>query len=154
VVLVASDPGIGLSGYTPPVGALTMIDNLEYVASVQAYGAVGGGIEEESDDSYISRLSAELQLLTPRPRARRPGSSTHVPPRWSASTSLGPRDWVLSWLLAPGCPRATPLCLYFGDICRSPASNEYALELWRRGQPFDLVVDAAAACRGPLAQLC
>jgi hypothetical protein len=67
VVLVASDPGVGLSGYTPPTGALTMIDNLEYVSGVQAYGAVGGGVEAESDDSYISRLSAELQLLTPRP---------------------------------------------------------------------------------------
>ena len=56
--------------------------------------------------------------------------------------------------LAPGAwvPKGTPLGLYFGDICRSPASDEYALELgrfWRRGQPFDLVVDAAAACRSP-----
>lgn len=67
VVLVASDPGVGLSGYTPPVDSLQLIDNLEYVSSVQGFGAVGGGVDAETDDAYLSRLSAELQLLTPRP---------------------------------------------------------------------------------------
>lgn len=67
VVLVASDPGAGLSGYTPAIDTLQLIDNLEYVASVQGYGAVGGGVDAEAEDVYLSRLSAELQLLTPRP---------------------------------------------------------------------------------------
>lgn len=67
VVLVASDPGVGLSGYTPAVDTLQLIDNLEYVSNVQGFGAVGGGVDEEAEDAYLSRLSAELQLLTPRP---------------------------------------------------------------------------------------
>lgn len=67
VVLVASDPGIGLSGYTPPADTLQLIDNLEFVDNVQGFGAVGGGVDEEAEDVYLSRLSAELQLLTPRP---------------------------------------------------------------------------------------
>ncbi len=56
--------------------------------------------------------------------------------------------------MVPGAwvPKGTPFCLYFGDVCRSPTPDEYALELgrfWRRRQPFDWVVDAAAACRSP-----
>lgn len=67
VVLVASDAGVGISGYAPAVDTLQLIDNLEYVDSLQAVGAVGGGVDEETDDAYLSRLSVELQLLTPRP---------------------------------------------------------------------------------------
>ena len=45
----------------------------------------------------------------------------------------------------------SPLGLYFGDVCRSPPSDEYALALptfRTHGSSHSLVVDATEACRG------
>ncbi len=93
-----------------------------------------------------------MPLPTQRPRAFWPASSTlALPPlvrlHESRTTGLGVE-------LAPGAwlPKGTPLGLYFGDVCCTPTSDQYALELehfWRRGVPIDLVIDAAAACRAP-----
>ncbi len=58
-------------------------------------------------------------------------SSTRPPPPLvrpceSRTTGRGVKLVPGTWV-----PKGTPLGLYFGYICRSPASDEYALELGR-----------------------
>lgn len=67
VTLIADDIGVGLTGYTPPDASVTLIDPLEWVSLITNNSAITGGIDAETDEAYLSRLSAELQLLTPRP---------------------------------------------------------------------------------------
>lgn len=67
VTLVADDLGAGLTGYTPPDSAISLVDNLEFVSLITGASIIAGGVDAETDDAYLSRLSAELKLLTPRP---------------------------------------------------------------------------------------
>jgi Baseplate J-like protein len=67
VPLRAVEPGVdgtGLGGAGQPV---ELIDALAWVAGITLTGATTGGTDEEDDDAYLSRLSARLTLLTPRP---------------------------------------------------------------------------------------
>lgn len=64
VVLQAVEPGEEGSGLT---GTPTLIDSLASVSSIALVGETTGGTDGESDDDYISRLSQELTLLSPRP---------------------------------------------------------------------------------------
>lgn len=86
VPLVAADEGVGLTGYTPPDGSITMIDALAYVLSITSASMISGGVDAETDEAYLSRLSAELQLLTPAP--------------------ILPNDYAILALLVPSVGRA------------------------------------------------
>lgn len=48
-------------------GTVEPVDSLAWVLSAVTVGTSSGGTEAESDDDYLSRLSQELQLLSPRP---------------------------------------------------------------------------------------
>jgi hypothetical protein len=65
VVLVAIEPGIAGNGNGP--GAMTLLDPLAFVNSVVATSAATGGVDAESDDTYLARFKDDLELLTPRP---------------------------------------------------------------------------------------
>jgi uncharacterized phage protein gp47/JayE len=65
VLLQALIPGSdanGLGGAT-----FTLVDALAFVTGIEAEGVSSGGVDAESDDEYLARLRAELQLLSPRP---------------------------------------------------------------------------------------
>lgn len=47
-------------------GELQLVDSLAYVSSVTATTATSGGADAETSAEYLSRLSDEMQLLTPR----------------------------------------------------------------------------------------
>lgn len=64
VVIRAIDSGALPNGLT---GDATMIDSLSYVSSVTVTAEPSGGVDPETDDEYLNRLSAELQLMSPRP---------------------------------------------------------------------------------------
>jgi hypothetical protein len=59
--LVAGDDSNGLGP-----GAWELVDSLSFVSSITASGATSGGLDAETDAAYLSRLRAEMQLLTPR----------------------------------------------------------------------------------------
>jgi hypothetical protein len=46
---------------------IVLVNQLAFVSSVVATAATSGGTNPESLNTYLNRLSAELQLLTPRP---------------------------------------------------------------------------------------
>lgn len=48
-------------------GGIELVDALSYIAAVTADQATSGGVDEETDEAYLDRLAAELQLLAPRP---------------------------------------------------------------------------------------
>lgn len=64
VLMAAVDVGAATNGLTGP---MEMVDALASVATVVATNAAAGGVEAESDDTYLDRLAEELELLTPRP---------------------------------------------------------------------------------------
>jgi len=63
----ASTPGAAASGIGSANGAVTLIDPLVFVQGITQVAATAGGIDAETDDQYLSRLSNELQTMTPRP---------------------------------------------------------------------------------------
>lgn len=65
VEIISSNTGTAYNGL--PAQNLTLITALSYVATVQAVDISSGGVDPETTTAYINRLSAELQLLTPRP---------------------------------------------------------------------------------------
>jgi len=48
-------------------GTVAVIDQVVYISSVTLDAATYGGVDEEADDQYLSRLSTYLTLLAPRP---------------------------------------------------------------------------------------
>lgn len=48
-------------------GPFTMVDALLFISSVTSTAVTSGGADEETDETYLDRLSDELTLLTPRP---------------------------------------------------------------------------------------
>ena len=64
VVLVAVDPGEAGSGLT---GETALIDTRTWVDSIALVGQTTGGVDAETDDEYLVRLTEELQLLTRSP---------------------------------------------------------------------------------------
>jgi hypothetical protein len=60
----ALEAGSGASGLT---GDLAVVDSLVFIQSVTLEAATSGGQDAETVDTYLSRLSALLTLLTPRP---------------------------------------------------------------------------------------
>lgn len=48
-------------------GSASMIDALDFVASVALVGSTSGGADAEDPAAYLDRLRGELQLMSPRP---------------------------------------------------------------------------------------
>lgn len=64
VVMTAVEPGTDANGLT---GSMELIDAVVGLSTAVADTTSSGGVDAESVDDYIDRLSAELTLLTPRP---------------------------------------------------------------------------------------
>jgi hypothetical protein len=64
VQISAVTPGAAGTGLT---GTLELIDSLANVSTITLIAPTTGGIDAESDEEYLNRLTIELQLLTPRP---------------------------------------------------------------------------------------
>jgi len=71
----ATDPGaievaaldVGSAANGIAAGTMTLVDSLAFVASVVSTDTTSGGVDAETEDAYLDRLSAEMRLLTPRP---------------------------------------------------------------------------------------
>jgi len=64
VVCTALEAGAAASDLT---GTVSVIDALSFIATVTLDRPTSGGVDAETMDAYLSRLSALLTLLTPRP---------------------------------------------------------------------------------------
>jgi hypothetical protein len=60
--ITAGTAGNGLAAAT-----LSMVDSLAFVASIVSTGTSSGGVDAEGQTAYLDRLTAELQLMSPRP---------------------------------------------------------------------------------------
>lgn len=67
VQLAAVTPGSAASGLGGAGIAAQLIDPLTFVSTVVLEGVTVGGVDAEDDDTYLTRLRADLQLLAPRP---------------------------------------------------------------------------------------
>ena len=65
VALQAVTAGTAANGI--PAGPLVLLDALSWVSSVSANSPSTGGVDAETTDAYLSRLTVELRLLAPRP---------------------------------------------------------------------------------------
>jgi len=85
----ALETGVAASGLT---GSVQLLDQLDFVQSVTLVGSSSGGVDAESDEAYLDRLSDTFTLLTPRP--------------------ILPRDFALMAQANPSVDRATAIDLY------------------------------------------
>jgi hypothetical protein len=67
VVILAVYPGADSSGLGTAGGAVQLMDTLAWVQAITLVAPTTGGIDGESVDDYLNRLSLELQTLSPRP---------------------------------------------------------------------------------------
>lgn len=67
VVATALIAGADASGIAPRPGNAYLLDAVSAIVSVALHEPTSGGSDGESDDAYMDRLSAALQLLAPRP---------------------------------------------------------------------------------------
>jgi hypothetical protein len=58
----AATAGLGSVG-----GSVVLLDPLSFVTAITQVAVTTGGVDAEADSDYLNRLSAYLQLLTPRP---------------------------------------------------------------------------------------
>lgn len=99
VSVVATLPGEDANDF---VGAMELIDPLDWVASIAIVGQTEGGLTAEDDSSYLNRLASQLQLLSPRP--------------------ILPQDFSLIALNIPGVARALTIDGY------NPLNGTYSNE--------------------------
>jgi len=67
VVLTAVFPGSASSDLGVIGGEIEMIDTLSWVDHIVQESVSVGGVDGETDDEYLNRLSIELQTMSPRP---------------------------------------------------------------------------------------
>lgn len=67
VPTVAVTPGSYANGIGVINGAVDLLDALTFISGVTQDDLPTGGLDAETDSSYLNRLAAELQLLAPRP---------------------------------------------------------------------------------------
>lgn len=65
VTLVAQT--VGVAGNGMAAGPVTLVDSLAFVSTITSTAVSAGGVDPETQTAYLNRLSAQLQLLTPRP---------------------------------------------------------------------------------------
>jgi hypothetical protein len=73
-------------------GTVTMVDGLDFIASIVVAVASSGGVDAETDEAYLDRLRTRLQLLSPRP--------------------ILPRDFAIMAQDVDGVDRAVAIDLY------------------------------------------
>jgi hypothetical protein len=66
VELMALEPGTEANGLVAG-STWQLVDALAFVSTITSAASTSGGVDAESDEEYLDRLRAELQLLTPRP---------------------------------------------------------------------------------------
>jgi hypothetical protein len=66
VIIEALEPGEDSSGLVSTL-PLELIDTLDFVDSIDLTSDTTGGVDAETDDSYLNRLTARLQMLTDTP---------------------------------------------------------------------------------------
>jgi Baseplate J-like protein len=109
VVLSALQVGVVDSGI--PAGPVTPVDSLAFVESIVSTSVSSGGVDPETQDVYLNRLSAELQLLTPRPIL--PGDFASLATRTQgvfralAVDGLSPGRTITDGALTSGSPNLT-----------------------------------------------
>jgi uncharacterized phage protein gp47/JayE len=64
VEMAAVEPGVDGNSLT---GAAELVDPLAFISSVTFTTTSSGGVDAETDEDYLNRLSALLQTLAPRP---------------------------------------------------------------------------------------
>lgn len=67
VQLIASEPGAAATGLGSVNGPVTLLDPLSFVTTITQDAVTTGGVDAEDDDTYLTRLATQLQLLAPRP---------------------------------------------------------------------------------------
>ena len=67
VLLIAVVPGVDSSNIGSVNGPITLVDILPFVDTVTQITVSVGGQDAETDDDYLNRLAAKLQLISPRP---------------------------------------------------------------------------------------
>jgi hypothetical protein len=93
VEIRAVEPGAAANGIT---GAVEMLDPLDFIASVTLTGPTSGGVDAETSEEYLDRLSDLLTTLSPRP--------------------ILPQDFaIIAQREIPGIARCTPIDLYNAD---------------------------------------
>lgn len=92
VILTAQDQGTDANGLT---GTPQLIDALDFVTSVLLVDATSGGVDQETDTDYLTRLRGLLRLMAPRP--------------------ILPEDFATMALQVPGVARATAIDGYNAD---------------------------------------
>lgn len=66
ILISAVTPGSAANGIGSINGPVALIDSLAYVSSITQDAVTTGGQDAESDQDYLNRLTAELQLMSPR----------------------------------------------------------------------------------------
>jgi hypothetical protein len=107
VQLIAVDPGVDATNLGAAGSAVSLIDPLGFVSSVTQEGATSGGVDAETDDEYLGRLSQYLTALAPRP--------------------ILPADFVIFARAIPGVARATAIDGY--DLSLGTSNNARTITL-------------------------
>ena len=92
VAIMAAEPGEDGTGLGVSGDIIDLLDPLAFVDHVRLEATTSGGQDAELDDVYLNRLSAQLQLLAPRP--------------------ILPQDFAAFAMNIPGVYRATAIDLY------------------------------------------
>lgn len=125
VTIQASDPGADGNAIGTAGSQINLIDPLAFVDTVTLEAVTSGGQDAESDDAYLNRLSAQLQLLAPRP--------------------IVPEDFAIFARNIPGVYRATAIDLYNpGPPIVTNADRTVSVAITdENGQPCSASVKAA-----------
>jgi uncharacterized phage protein gp47/JayE len=67
VLLLAVNQGSAASGLGSISGNIELIDSIAWVSSISQTAVTSGGVDAETDDAYLNRLSFELRTVSPRP---------------------------------------------------------------------------------------
>ena len=92
VAATALEAGAGPNGIAPTADNAVLVDALAFAVDVRLVSIPTGGADAESDEDYLQRLAAELQLLAPRP--------------------ILPQDFATMARQVPGVGRAVAIDLY------------------------------------------
>jgi hypothetical protein len=67
VGITAVTPGTESTNLGTGGSVIQLLDPLDFVNTVTLTATTSGGVDAESDEDYLNRLAAQLQLLSPRP---------------------------------------------------------------------------------------
>lgn len=67
VLIVAAVGGSSGTGLGSIGGTIQLIDPISWISSITQDDVTSGGVDAETDDEYLNRLTLELQTMSPRP---------------------------------------------------------------------------------------